>query len=278
MPQRRNVDETVVSGFGDEWSRFDQGAVPETELRELFDAYFDIFPWQSLPKDAVGMDVGCGSGRWARLVAPRVGKLICVDASKEAAAVAQRNLADQPNCEVIVASVGDLPVEDHSLDFAYSLGVLHHIPDTAAGIRSCAAKLKPGAPLLVYLYYAFDNRPLWFRMLWLMSNPIRLFVSRMPHALRYLVSQMLATVVYWPLARFARLCEKLGMNVELMPLSYYRRRSFYVMRTDVLDRFGTRLEKRFTRDQIATMMHEAGIENIRFNDAPPFWCAVGTKR
>jgi glycosyltransferase involved in cell wall biosynthesis/SAM-dependent methyltransferase len=275
---RRNIDEVVVSGFGDEWSRFDQTTVSERELRELFDAYFDTFPWESLPPDAVGMDVGCGSGRWARYVAPRVGRLLCVDASRVAADVARRNLAAHPNAEVLVASVDDLPVPDSSLDFAYSVGVLHHVPDTAAGLKSCAAKLKAGAPFLVYLYYAFDNRPLWFRFVWRMSNPLRFVISRMPHALRYLLSQMLAALVYWPLARLSRELERLGLNVEHMPLSYYRQRSFYVMRTDVLDRFGTRLEHRFTRAQIEAMLREAGFENIRFNDAPPYWCAVATRR
>lgn len=42
----------------------------------------------------------------------------------------------------------------------YFLGVLHHVPDTQAAIRSCVGLLKPGAPLLLYFYYAFDNRVL----------------------------------------------------------------------------------------------------------------------
>jgi ubiquinone/menaquinone biosynthesis C-methylase UbiE len=222
--------------------------------------------------------VGCGSGRWARLVAPRVGKLICVDASEEAAEVARRNLAAHPNCEVIVASVDELPVPDGTADFAYSLGVLHHVPDTAAGLRSCAAKLKKGAPFLVYLYYALDNRPLWFRFVWHLSNPLRYVISRLPHALRYFLSQTLAALIYWPLARLSRVLEGTGMNVESMPLSYYRKRSFYVMRNDVLDRFGTRLEQRFSREQIAAMLRDAGFEQIRFGDTPPYWCAVGIKR
>ena len=53
------------------------------------------------------------------------------------------------------------------------------------------------------------------------------------------------------------------MRVDNMPLSAYRERSFYVMRTDALDRFGTRLEQRFTREQIRSMMHEAGLERTR---------------
>jgi len=71
--------------------------------------------------------------------------------------------------------------------------------------------------------------------------------------------------------------ERFGLNVNTMPLSYYRDKSLYVMRTDALDRFGTRLERRFTRSQIEQMMKNAGLKDIRFNDAPPYWCAVGIK-
>jgi len=60
-----------------------------------------------------------------------------------------------------------------------------------------------------------------------------------------------------------------------MPLAYYRHRSFYTMRTAALDRFGTRLEQRFTRLEIEKMMREAGLTDITFSEEPPFWCAVG---
>ena len=49
------------------------------------------------------------------------------------------------------------------------------------------------------------------------------------------------------------------------------------MRTDALDRFGTRLEKRFRRQEIITMLQSAGFKDIRFSDTQPFWCAVGIK-
>lgn len=272
-----NIDPKTVAGFGDEWTRFDQSALPAEDRKAFFDGYFAVFPWDALPSDAVGMDVGCGSGRWAQVVAPRVGRLHCVDASADALAVARRNLAGQANCDFHHASVGDLPFADGSLDFGYSLGVLHHVPHTAAAIRACAQKLKPGAPLLLYLYYAFDNRPRWFRSMWRASDAGRRVISRMPHSARYATSQMIAAGVYWPLARSARTLERLGLDVANLPLSAYRHRTFYMMRTDALDRFGTRLEQRFTRAQIQEMMEAAGLVNIRFHDGVPFWCAVGTR-
>lgn len=274
----RNYDARTVAGFGREWSEFDQTALDEREQRELFAAYFSLFPWAALPPAAVGFDLGCGTGRWAKLVAPRVARLYCIDASGAALAVARRNLASFANCEFVEASVDALPLADGSQDFGYSLGVLHHVPDTAAGIAACARKLKPGAPLLLYLYYAFDNRPAWFRLLWRASDAGRRTISRLPFRLRRSLTDLIALTVYWPLARTARALEDAGRDVDAFPLAMYRRRSFYTMRTDALDRFGTALEQRFTAAEIRRMMEAAGLERIAFRDAMPYWCAVGYRR
>lgn len=272
-----NIDHATVAGFGDEWTRFDQSAVSATERRELFERYFHLFPWQTLPDRAVGFDLGCGSGRWAELVAPKVGALLCIDASEDALAVARRRLRPHPNVQFLHTSVGDLPVPRTHYDFGFSIGVLHHVPDTLAGLRAATALLKPGAPFLVYLYYAFDNRPRWFRTIWRMTDLVRRVISRLPHALRYAVSQAIALAVYWPLARIARLLARLGLPVDAFPLASYRDQSVYIMRTDALDRFGTRLEQRFTKAEITQMMTDAGLTAIRFSDRAPYWVACGVK-
>jgi SAM-dependent methyltransferase len=273
-----NLDQKVAEGFGDEWTRFDQSDLSDDEKSKIFEDYFSIFPWNDLPPKAVGADFGCGSGRWASVVAGRIGQLYCIDASDAALAVARRNLSSFDNCVFIHSSVGDMKqIDDVRLDFGYSLGVLHHMPDTAAGISSCVAKLKPGAPFLLYLYYRFDQRPLWFQALWRISDIGRRIISHMPYGLRYIFSQMIAILTYWPLARLARLSEHVGLQVEGWPLAYYRNKSFYVMRTDALDRFGTRLEQRFTRMEITEMMRAAGLFDIRFSASAPYWCAVGIK-
>lgn len=272
-----NANQKVIDAFGDEWQKFDQSAVSQKELVNIFNAYFAVFPWEMINKNSIGFDLGCGSGRWAKLVAPRVGKLYCIDPSAAALKVARQNLAEFSNCEFYQTGVDSIPLEDNYADFGYALGVLHHIPDTEAGIKSCVSKLKKGAPFLLYLYYAFDNRPWWFRMIWLASEPFRVLISRTPFKVRYLLSQIMAIIIYYPLARFSWLLEKIGVSVENFPLSAYRQRSFYTMRTDALDRFGTRLEKRFTKNEIQTMMENAGLERIVFTDSRPYWGAVGYK-
>ena len=244
----------------------------------IFNDYFRIFPWQRLPPGGgVGIDVGCGTGRWAILVAPRVEHLHLLDASPQALAVARHNLNFAKNVTYHPNSVAEIPVPSNSLDFAYSLGVLHHVPDTQSAINAIAEKLRPGAAFLVYLYYAFDNRPTWYRAIWRASDVARLVISRLPHRLRVAVSFAVATLIYWPLARSALVLYHLGFSSKSLPLSYYFDKSFYVMRTDAYDRFGTRLEQRFTRLQIQQMMTRAGFVDVCFSNCEPFWCAVGIK-
>lgn len=273
-----NIDPRTVASFGDEWARYDQSELEGDELAFAFDCYFHIFPWDQLPVNPRGFDMGCGSGRWAQLVAPRVHTLTCIDPSAEALGVAQRKLADQSNARFVHAGVSDGPLPIDSQDFGYSLGVLHHVPDTGAALRDCVKMLKPGAPFLVYLYYRFDNRPAWFAGIWRASDLLRRIICRLPAWAKSVVTDAIAGLVYFPLARWARLGEKLGLKVDGWVLSSYREMSFYTMRTDSRDRFGTPLEQRFTKAEIAQMMGDAGLENIRFSDRFPFWCAVGNKR
>lgn len=275
MGRTANIDRKTVEGFGEEWAAFDQFELDEDEHRELFEGYFALFPFDELARGE-GFDLGCGSGRWAVLVAPRVGQLHCIDPSDKALDVARRRMADLDNVAFHCAGVDEMPIADESQDFGYSLGVLHHIPDTQAAMSACVRKLKRGAPFLVYLYYSLDNRPRWFRALWKASELLRFGISRLPFRLRRTVTTGIAASVYLPLARSARLLERRGWNVGSLPLSDYRHRSFYTMRTDALDRFGTRLEQRFSKAEIRDMMVRAGLRDVEFG-AWGHWIAYGRK-
>lgn len=273
-----NYDLKTVHGFGEEWTQYDQSEMPEEELKNWFSAYFKLFPFAQLTENSVGADFGCGSGRWAKLMAPKIGKLYCVDASDAALSVAKKNLANQTNVDFIHSTINGNPIPNESLDFGYSLGVLHHIPDTLSAINACVEKLKKGAPFLVYMYYAFDNKPVWFRGVWKISDCLRSIISRLPFKLKLVMSKSIAALIYYPLARTSLLLEKLNFNIKNIPLSSYRNKSFYTMSTDSLDRFGTRLEKRFTQQEIISMLQNAGLIDIKISPDFPYWCALGYKK
>lgn len=265
-----NVDAKTVQGFGEEWSTFTQSKVPTPELESIFNQYFSLIDWSEKPLRA--LDFGCGSGRWSALVAPRVQSLVCADASPDALNVAHQNVRFD-NATFVNCTQESIPYPDGHFDFIFSLGVLHHIPDTAEAIKSLVAKLAPRSRLLLYLYYAFDNRPFWFRWLWKLSDVGRRAISAMSFPLRRFCSELIAAFVYCPLAAIA---EYLPVS-ESWPLRAYAGKSFYTMRTDALDRFGTRLEQRFTKEQITNMLTSAGMAEITFSNSMPGWVCISRK-
>ena len=273
----KNLDKKTVKSFGDEWAHFDQSGMSNKEAYKIFKSYFSIFPFDKLSKSAEGFDMGCGSGRWAKFVAPKVGLLHCVDPSI-AIKVAQKNLKKFKNINYHKKSLDKSGLKEKSQDFGYSLGVLHHVPNTKLAINSCVKLLKPGAPFLLYIYYSFDNRPTWFKFVWMISNLLRLVINRLPKFFNFLICDIIAIFIYYPIARFILLIKKIGIDFKNFPLYSYHSRSFYVMRTDSRDRFGTPLEKRFTKKQILKMMKESGLEKIKFKNSIPFWTAMGLKK
>jgi ubiquinone/menaquinone biosynthesis C-methylase UbiE len=274
----KNIDKKTVDGFGEEWNKYNQSSISQDELKKSWNQYFDIFPFDKLDAHAEGFDMGCGSGRWAKFVADKVHILNCIDPSDKALNVAKKNLSNFSNIQYFNASVSDNILEENSQDFGYCLGVLHHIPDTPEGIKACGKLLKKDAPFLLYLYYDFENRSIIFRSLWKLSDIIRKIISSLPSKIKTFVTIFIALLVYYPLARSALLCHKLGFDVFNFPLSDYKDKTFYFMKTDALDRFGTRLEKRFSRDEIRKMLNEAGFHDINFSQNMPFWVCISRKK
>ncbi|SVE03629.1 uncharacterized protein METZ01_LOCUS456483, partial [marine metagenome] len=115
------------------------------------------------------------------------------------------------------------------------------------------------------------------RVLLYTVSVVRVVVSRFPSKVRSLVADVVAAVIYWPLAKFSRLVEKVGGDPSLVPLFQYRHRSFFVTRNDALDRFGTRLEKRYSKEGVRQLLEGAGFEKVVFSEDPPWWVAVARR-
>lgn len=268
-----NVDQKTVISFGEEWSKFRTFAT--NEIEKIGSDYFDLIN-QDTSKWVV-LDVGCGSGRWACYLAPKVRFVEAVDPSL-AVWVANEALSFYKNTRVTHASVESLPFEDNTFDLVYSLGVLHHVPDTLSAVQQCFKKVKSGGFFLVYLYYALDNRSAGYRLLFKMSDVARHLISRLPSQLKRLICDLIAVLVYVPFVGLSWLISFFSTRLaNHIPLSYYRKTSFFVMRNDALDRFGTPLEKRFTKIQIEVMLKEAGFVNISFSEREPYWHALAQK-
>lgn len=273
-----NLDEETVKSFGEEWNYFH--GFSDDDIKTAGDKYFDIVTDQMLNKSSNVIDIGCGSGRFIKYLKGRYGSITGVDPSS-AIFAADKLLENDKDVELVQASTDNIPFADGHFDFGYSLGVLHHIPDTRKALNDSVRKIKPGGYFLLYLYYSLDNRSLPFKALFHLSNSIRWGVSKLPRAAKKGVCDTLAVVFYMPFVGLCRLAKLVGVPEKYrksIPLQAYEDQSFYIIRNDSLDRFGTPLEQRFSRKEMEDMMIQAGLTDIQFSENIPYWHAVGKKK
>jgi SAM-dependent methyltransferase len=272
-----NVDRSTIKSFGDEWKRY--GELPESELRKAAEAYFDIVTADMIERSSIVLDLGCGNGRWSRSLADKVEFIEAIDPSEAVYSAVDSN-GRIPNIRVTQAGVDLIPFADGSFDFIMCLGVLHHLPRTEEALEKALQKLKHDGHFLLYLYYDLENRSAAYRALFATANLARRMISRLPLPLKPFARDAIAFCVYVPLSALTSVVRRAFPNsdyYESIPLSYYADMSLYVMRNDALDRFGTPLEKRFSREEIIEIMETAGLSDITVSPNELYWHAVGKK-
>ena len=271
-----NIDMEVVHSFGDEWNKFHH--FPKSTIAKICDEYFDIIDESIVNKQTYMIDIGCGSGRWSEYFLDKAGFIESVDPS-EAIFAADDLLGKQDNLRLTRASVNTLPWPDKTFDFGMSIGVLHHIPDTAAALATCVQKIKIGGYFYLYIYYKLDNRGFLFKSLFKLSDVFRRMVCKLRAKPKKIVCDILAVFAYMPFVLTARICKTIGLKklAKRIPLYAYANKDFYIIRNDSLDRFGTKLEQRFTKAEITSLMERAGLSEIKFSESAAFWHAVGKR-
>jgi SAM-dependent methyltransferase len=223
MPEKVSVDKAATAeNFGWQWQHF----VQSDEL------YADQFLGWIAPvrpeffQDQVVLEGGCGKGRHTQLAAGWGARdVIGVDLSDavETAFTATRTL---DNAHIVQADIYHLPFA-RVFDYAFSVGVLHHLPDPQAGFRSLASQVKAGGHLSAWVYGAENNEwitrfidPLRQKFSSRMDRRALLHLSKLPTALMYLATKL----IYGPLNRAnggSRLARHLFYNDYLNAISQF---------------------------------------------------------
>ncbi|MDP9075101.1 MAG: class I SAM-dependent methyltransferase [Actinomycetota bacterium] len=247
----------TFDSFGYEWTRFSQ-VNAEDEI--FWRRYFADVDLSSL-RGRLGLDAGCGKGRFSRFTASHLGALVASDGSSATEAAAA-NLADQPNACVVKADLRSMPFHAGSFGFISCLGVLHHLPDPRAGLDSLARLLAPGGIILVYLYSRPDQPGLRSWALQAASQ-LRRATVRTPRAVLRPICWPLAAALYGAFVLPGALGQRLHIErLASIPLATYRGSPLRSLWLDTFDRLSAPLETRYTPAEAEAMFAGCGLSII----------------
>jgi SAM-dependent methyltransferase len=194
---------------------------------------------------------------------------------------AQRLVAKERTIRVVQADMLNPPFPPadgtKGFDFIFSLGVIHHLIDPAAGIRALSRLLRPGGELLLWVYAAEGNG-----VVRRLVDTLRRVTTRLPEAVLPLIAWPLAVslhvllrVVYAPTRR-TRLGRRLPAHGDLAPLMGFSFRRNYALVTDQLVAPKTQYVH---RDELQAWLVDAGLESIRITSRNGnSWRAWGRRR
>jgi SAM-dependent methyltransferase len=178
--------QATAESFGWSWTKFshDDEKFAQQFLDWIAPVTADFFAGK------VVLEGGCGKGRHTRRIAGWGAKdIVAVDLSDavEIAFAATRGL---PNAHIIQADIFHLPLR-RGFDYAFSVGVLHHLPNPRDGFKSLVSKVKSGGHMSAWIYGAENNG-------WIVSfvNPVRRVTSSMNRRALFQLSKLPAAAVY----------------------------------------------------------------------------------
>lgn len=211
------------------------------------------------------LDVGCGFGRHMYVGAEEGAEVVGVDLSggvDRAYAVNRRS----GRCHVVQANVFDRPFREGTFDVVWSFGVLHHMPDPAAGFRAIVPFARPDGGAVVVWVYGYEGMTLSYRLSHMRA--MHRFTRRWSGAARARASAAVAGVLsalYWEPLRALRTLG-LGALVRRMPLADYVDHPWRTRIAGVHDRLSTPITHFHDLGELSEWCRAAGLEYVCVSD------------
>jgi SAM-dependent methyltransferase len=260
----------TASRFAEEWTRW-------SDLRDYYEQEF--FDWVAplTPKDFADQLVfegGCGKGRHTAIVAGHGAKAIVSLDLGESAFVAFRHTRKFPNAHVIIGDLLNPPVRP-VFDLAFSVGVLHHLPDPAAGFRCLASRVREGGRAAFWVYGYEGNE--WITRY---VDPIRkVLTSRLPAWLLRLASIPPAILLWAVIKSFYRPGPD-GKGPQRLPYGDYfaaqYRYPFDEIHANVFDQLVTPVSYYLREDEVRPWLTTGFRDSALRSHRGYSWAGLGT--
>jgi len=244
----------TLSSFGYEWNAFDA-------IRDEDESFASIyFKDLDLPGLAgrVGLDAGCGKGRFTRVLGRHLKTVVALDGS-EAVRAAVHNLADQGNVGVVRADLRLPLFAPECFDFISSLGVLHHLDDPREGFLHLSRYLAPGGQMLVYLYSRPESLNARAAAL-AAASVMRRATVHLPRPLLRALSAPIAALLFVGVVLPGRWGDRRRHGaLSRLPMSTYRDKPLRSLVLDTFDRLSAPVEHRYIWAELEPWFADAGL-------------------
>ena len=261
LPEVEEEKRATASSFGWSWQQFSHD--DERYEQQFLDWIAPVRP--EFVAGKIVLEGGCGKGRHTQRVARWGAKdIVAVDLSA-AVEVAFAATQGVENAHVIQADIYHLPLQ-RVFDYAFSVGVLHHLPNPREGFKSLVSRVKPGGHASAWVYGAENNE--WITR-WI--NPVRervtarmdqralLQLSKIPAACLYLATKL----VYGPLNRNgSTVAKRLFYNDYLKSIAPFGWREQH---TIVFDHLVAPTAFYISREEFEQWWHDIGARDVTIN-------------
>lgn len=276
-PKRDRTDaaiEKTRKSFGYQWTVFREMVI---DFRDNF--FFYIRPLdEKFFKDKLGLDMGCGFGRHIYNAAVFGAEMVGVDLSDAIESTAE-NTRELPNVHLVQADVYHLPFKPAAFDFAYSIGVLHHLPDPERGYQSLLPIVKPGGAVFIWVYS--KKRA----MVNFILEAARAVTTRVPPKVQQALSFACAAVDWCGFIVPYRVLSKMpgiGSMMQKLPLPrlrVYTRYPFQVVYADWFDRFAAPIRFYYDEHDMADWVSRAKLTHTSISPTGLYgWRAYGERQ
>jgi len=224
-------------------------------------------------KEKCVLDVGSGSGRISlMLLLAKVNYLIAIEPS-EAFSVLEKNLASftksTPSRCTLLKCAGDEIPEFIETDYAFSIGVLHHIPDPDPVIKCIFNRLKNGGKFIIWVYGKENNGCYLF-----LIEFIRKFTIRLPHF--FLAG--IVWILYWLMLGYGYLCRWISLPLKDYIINVFFKMSPDKRRLVIYDQLNPAYAKYYTRHEAENLLIRNGFQKVQiFHRHGYSWTVVGEK-
>ena len=244
----------TLESFGFEWNNFDDVRDEDSDFADVYFRDLDL----SALEGKVGLDAGCGKGRYTRVLASHLAALAALDGSSAVEAAA-RNLEPFPNVAVVKSDLRTAPFAPDAFDFVSSLGVLHHLDDPRAGFDRLVRHLAPGGRILLYLYSRPADGGLRATAL-AAAAALRRLTVRLPHRVLRALTTPIAAALYVGVVLPGQFGDRYGIGaLRGLPMDAYRGKPFRSLVLDTFDRLSAPVEHRYVWSELEPWFADAGL-------------------